>query len=112
MAVWRTRASPGAGGGTSTSSQRMTSGVPLAWIRMALGMGDSSQGRLVGPPALAYCVASDESCGGDRFARAAQALNSPSRFSKGKPHEQAQGAIEVRQGLPQRVAGHPLRLLG
>src|SRR5262245_18229769 len=35
MAVWRTRASPAAGGGSPTSSQRIASGPPWAWMRMA-----------------------------------------------------------------------------
>src|SRR4051812_24422413 len=35
MALWRMRASAGAGGGSSTSSRRNTSGPPFAWIRMA-----------------------------------------------------------------------------
>ena len=38
-APWRISASPGAGSGVGTSSQRITSGPPVAWIRMALVMG-------------------------------------------------------------------------
>src|SRR5262245_16454111 len=39
-AVWRTRISPGPGSPTSTSSQRSTSGPPVSWKRIALGMED------------------------------------------------------------------------
>ncbi len=35
IAVWRMRASPAAGVGSSTSSQRITSGPPWAWMRIA-----------------------------------------------------------------------------
>ena len=42
MAVWRTRASPGPGSPTVTSSQVSTSGPPLAFMRMACGMIGSS----------------------------------------------------------------------
>src|SRR3990170_6615928 len=45
MAVWRTRTSPAPGAASSTSSQRITSGPPLAWMRMALGMGPWLVGR-------------------------------------------------------------------
>ncbi|MFT3915123.1 MAG: hypothetical protein QM704_13665 [Anaeromyxobacteraceae bacterium] len=38
MAVWRRRTSPAPGAPTGTSSSRSTSGPPVSWILMALGM--------------------------------------------------------------------------
>src|SRR5262245_26159722 len=40
-AVWRRRTSPGPGAPTSISSQVSTSGPPVRWTRMALGIGRS-----------------------------------------------------------------------
>src|SRR5690242_12713072 len=46
MAVWRTRASPGPGLPTCTSSHCRTSGPPVLWKRMAWGIAVSPLGKI------------------------------------------------------------------
>src|SRR5262245_7937787 len=105
------RASPGPGAGRWTSSQRMTSGVPLAWMRIAWGMGLIFLAEQEGIR-LPYCVTSHESCGPYGFDIAGNALNSIPQTKQGRRHEQAQGATEIRQGLRQRMARHSRGLFG